>query len=385
MKPIFVIGFYIFFFALYGLLNYYIFIRGFQAIPHTAPYRIHYIITFIVVALSFFLGRILENYWLSPVSKTFVWIGSFWLASMLYFFIAVVLFDAGRLLNSFMPVFPKYIINNYQQTKQILLFSVLIVVVTSLIAGHINARNPIIKKINLAVSKKGRGMQSLNIVAASDIHLGSIIGKSRFDDIVSIINSLNPDIVLLPGDIVDEDLNPVVKENLGESLRNIKSKFGVFAVTGNHEYIGGVEDAVAYLTENGVRFLRDETVLLNHTAYLVGREDRSINRFGNKDRKSLKELISGVDETYPIIMMDHQPFQLATANENGIDLQLSGHTHGGQLWPLNFITDAVYELSYGYKKIGGTNIYVSCGIGTWGPPVRLGNRPEIVNIRLNFE
>jgi predicted MPP superfamily phosphohydrolase len=196
---------------------------------------------------------------------------------------------------------------------------------------------------------------------------------------------LDPDIVLLPGDIVDEDLNPVIKENLGESLRTIKSKFGVFAVTGNHEYIGGVEEAVSYLTENGVHFLRDESILINHTAYLLGREDRSVNRFKNKSRKTLQEIMQGVDKHYPIISMDHQPFHLAEAEENGIDLQLSGHTHNGQLWPLNYITDAIYEVDWGYKRIADTHIYVSCGVGTWGPPVRSGNRPEIVNIKLDFE
>ena len=92
----------------------------------------------------------------------------------------------------------------------------------------------------------------------------------------------------------------------------------------------------------------------------------------------------GIDKERPIILMDHQPYNLEEASSNQVDLQISGHTHNGQLWPFNYLTDAIYEISRGYKKKGNTHIYVSSGVGTWGPPVRTGNRPEIVNIRLNF-
>jgi len=195
---------------------------------------------------------------------------------------------------------------------------------------------------------------------------------------------LNADIVLLPGDVVDEDIAPVIKQNLGETLRKIRSKFGTFAVTGNHEYIGGVEPAVRYLSEHGLTMLRDAAVKINGGIYIVGREDISFNRASGRKRKSLEELMSGIDKSFPIIMMDHQPFHLEEAERNGVDLQLSGHTHHGQLWPFNFITKKVYEVSWGYKKKGNTHIYVSSGAGTWGPPVRTGNSPEIVFLQLTF-
>jgi len=385
MKSINYVIFFSVFFSIYGLLNYYIFIRGLQALPQQSFYRNIYIIGFIFIACSFILGRVLENYWLCPMSKAIVWIGAFWLAAMLYFFLTVVFLDLIRLINHVVPFFPKMIFDNYQRAKFYTLTVVLIVVVGLLFIGHLNTLTPRIKELNLSIPKKGVGTKTLSIVVASDIHLGTIIGKKRFDMIVSMINGLNPDIVLFPGDIVDEDLKPVIYENLGESLRSIKTKFGIYAVTGNHEYIGGVEEAVQYLSQHGIQFLRDEAVMLNHTAYLVGREDRSGNRFNGKQRKSLSELMLNVDRQYPIIMMDHQPFGLNEAVQNGIDLQLSGHTHNGQLWPLNYITDAVYEKSWGYLKVNSTHIYISDGVGTWGPPVRIGNFPEIIHIVLNFE
>jgi predicted MPP superfamily phosphohydrolase len=238
--------------------------------------------------------------------------------------------------------------------------------------------------LELNISKQVDSVKMLDIAVASDIHLGTIIGRERLNEIVDKINNIHADLVLFPGDIVDEDLAPVVNQNLGEMLRTIKAKYGVYAITGNHEYIGGVEEAVKYLTEHGIRVLRDEVVNVNGSIVLVGREDRSISQFNGKKRKPLAELMTGVDKRYPIILMDHQPFGLHEAVEQGADLQLSGHTHHGQLWPFNAITNAIYELSWGYKKIEQTQFYVSSGVGTWGPPVRLGNTPEIIHLRLTF-
>jgi hypothetical protein len=97
------------------------------------------------------------------------------------------------------------------------------------------------------------------------------------------------------------------------------------------------------------------------------------------------ELLEGIPSEYPILLMDHQPFEVGESMENGIDLQVSGHTHHGQLWPLNYITNAVYAVSWGYRKDGNRHLYVSCGVGTWGPPVRIGNQPEIVNFRISLQ
>jgi len=130
--------------------------------------------------------------------------------------------------------------------------------------------------------------------------------------------------------------------------------------------------------------LRDRTVKINGSIYIIGREDRTIRQFSGKQRKPLAELMRQVDKNLPILLMDHQPFGLNEAEENGVDLQLSGHTHHGQIFPINFITNAVYEKSWGYLQKGKTHIYVSCGVGTWGPPVRVGNRPEILNITIRF-
>ncbi|MBZ5552732.1 MAG: metallophosphoesterase [Acidobacteriia bacterium] len=373
------------FFSIYGLVNFYIFVRGWQSIPPGSTLRSAYAIVFWVLALAFILGRTLENMWPSPLSDLFVWMGSFWIAAMIYFFIACVVFDLLRLVHHFRPFFPPPVMAYYTQSKYVAAAGTIGLVALLLLAGHINALIPRVKTLELTIPKKVEGMKSVNIVAASDIHLGTIVGRQRFDQVVEKINSLAPDIVLLAGDIVDEDLAPVIKQNLGEALRNIKPRYGVYAITGNHEYFGGVEAACTYLEEHNVVMLRDRAVKVNGTFFLVGREDRSYNHRMGRQRKTLKELMAGVDRQFPVILMDHQPFRLNEAVDQGVDLQISGHTHHGQLWPVNYIIQALFELGWGYRKIGNTHVYVSSGLGTWGPPVRIGNRPEIVNIRLHFQ
>jgi predicted MPP superfamily phosphohydrolase len=385
MKTMGFIIFFAIFFSVLGLISLYIFIRGLQSIPPESSLRHAYTIAFWTVALSFMGGRLLEKLWPSALSELLIWVGSFWLAAVLYFLLAVVLLDLLRLANHFFPFFPAVINDNYSQAKYLISAGILGLVGLLLIGGHINSVIPRIKKLNLTIAKKSMRMRNLNIVVVSDIHLGIIVGRSRFDSIVNKINGLNPDLVLLPGDIVDEDLAPVIKQNLGESLMNIKSRFGVYAVTGNHEYIGGVEKACGYLNKHNINMLRDQSIKINDSFFLVGREDRSVNWATGNRRKDLADLMATVDKSYPVILMDHQPFGLQEAAQQGVDLQLSGHTHDAQLWPLNYIVQSMYEMAWGYKRIGSTHYYVSDGVGTWGPPVRIGNHPEIVNIQVSFQ
>lgn len=381
MKAINFIIFFSIVLLIYGSANYYIFIRGWQAIPQGSRFRIAYLLLFLFLALSYIIGRFLEKIYLSLVSDIFVWIGSFWIAMFFYFFLIVVLIDLARLVNHWLPFF-HFISDNHAKLKQATLLASVGIVLVVVAAGFFNACAFRVRDLHVAV-KKPTNLPGIRIVAISDIHLGTIVGRQRFCRIVNKINSLNPDLILLVGDVVDEDLAPVIRENLGEALRHLRAKLGIYAITGNHEYIGGVDAAVKYLEEHGVTVLRDSVVKVNNSLYLVGRDDRSCRQFAGRQRKELTELMAQVDKNFPVILLDHQPFKLNEAAENGFDLQLSGHTHHGQLWPLNFITQKVYEKSWGCLKKGDTHIYVSCGVGTWGPPVRLGNRPEIVHIQLD--
>jgi len=158
---------------------------------------------------------------------------------------------------------------------------------------------------------------------------------------------------------------------------------GVYASTGNHEYIGGVERSVEYLVEHGITVLRDTSLVIDSVFILAAREDRDKNR-SQTPRLTINELLEHLDHTKPIILLDHQPYKLNDAMLAGIDLQISGHTHHGQLWPFGYITQKIFEVSRGYKQKGNSHFIVSTGFGTWGPPIRTGNRPEIMEITLSF-
>lgn len=381
MKKSTFITFFSIVFTVYGLVNLYIFITGLRSVP--SGYIASYVILFWFLAVSYLGGRFLEKAHPSFLSGALIWIGSLWLGAMVYFLMFVVAIDILRLVNLVIPFYPNVFYEEINKIKA--LIAIITVVFTITLVGYLNARTPRIRKLNIDIPKKANGMKQLKIALASDIHLGTIICKSRLEKIVRKINSLNADLVLLPGDVVDEDIGSVIRQNLGETLRSIKSKYGVFAVTGNHEYIGGAEPACKYLTEHGIVELRDSYVKVADSFYIIGREDRAIKSFAGKTRKSLDEIMIGIDSGLPLILMDHQPVKLEEAEQKGIDLQLSGHTHHGQLWPFNFITKKIYELSWGYKKKGSTSYYVSCGVGTWGPPIRTGNTPEIIYIEMNLK
>ncbi len=369
--------------SVYALINTHIFIRGWQAIPDGSPLRPWFAVLFWMLAASFILGRFAERLTVSWFSSAVVWVGSFWLAAMAYLYLTVLFIDLLRLVNHFFPFFPALFTRHPEQTRMITAITVVSAVFLVVLGGHLNARAPRVRTLDLAIAKSSP-LGSVKIVAATDIHLGTLVCRKFFDSIVDRINALEPDLVLLPGDIVDEDLAPVVRQNLGESLRRIRARHGVYAITGNHEYIGGAEPACRYLSEHGVTMLRDSTAVVAGGLVLVGREDLSVAHFNGKRRAPLEEVMKDVDRSLPILLMDHQPSDLDAAVRNGADVQISGHTHHGQLWPFGYLAQLVYEVSWGYKKKGETHIYVSCGVGTWGPPVRTGNRPEIVAMNLRF-
>lgn len=368
---------------IYSLINYYIYVRGMQALPSGTGFKNWFPWIFLFLSASYIVSRFMERVWISPVSSFFTFVGSFWLALMVYLLMAVLVIDIVRLVLYFLPQ-PAVLANNYVEFKKYLFIAVVSITGIVVLAGHINALNPRVKRLDIHIDKKAGQLKTLHIAAASDIHMGTLVGPRRTAQLVRMLNDCNADVILLAGDIVDEDLAPVIHNDLGRSLSKLKAPMGVYAITGNHEYIGGAEAAVKYLEAHGIKMLRDTAVEINKCFYLAGRNDRDSKRFSGKQRMGLDNVLEGVDLSLPVILMDHQPFNFQQVVDAGVDFQLSGHTHNGQLWPFNYITKAIYEVSWGYIKKGNSNFYVSSGYGGWGPPVRTGNRPEIVDIYISF-
>lgn len=365
---------------IYTSANYYLYVRGLQAFSFNQPLKRWYVFIFWTVAFLFIAGSILERTATSSFSEWIYRIGSFWIAYMLYLGLAVVLIDVIRIFNYFIHFLPPF----SEVMKFRLGVGVISLVSIIVIAGHINALWINVKEIPLTIHKKVTGSPEVKILMASDLHLGALIGERREKHLLDIIQEQKPDLVLLCGDLVDGEIAPVLRKKLGNHIQEIQTTLGVYAITGNHEYIGGIDKTLPYLKSININVLIDSIVTLPNGIQLVGRNDHSSGR-GSIARKPLAELVSGLDQTKPVIVMNHQPFNLQEAVDAKADLHLSGHTHHGQLWPVNYITQAIFELSWGFLKKGNTNFYVSSGYGTWGPSVRVGNRPEVVVFKLKFE
>jgi predicted MPP superfamily phosphohydrolase len=373
--------------AVYGGANFYILHRGGQALAGHPAARAAFFAVCGLLIVAYPLGRVFGGPSRGRLSDALIHSGSFYLALMVNLFFALLALDVLRLVNRAVRFFPTAWAADPQRTGLIAFAAVLGVSVIGLVGGYINALHPRLRTLDIRIDKPaGGGRGSLNIVAASDIHLGTIMESRKLETIAARINALEPEIVLLPGDIVDESVSIAEEERMISALRSIRAPLGVFSVPGNHEYYGGFARNMEYLARGGVRVLQDEAVTVGGAFVLAGRKDPTALRFGEK-RKILPEILdgAGVDRALPVILLDHQPVRLKEAEDAGVDLQLSGHTHAGQLFPLNLINKGIYEQYWGYLRKGKTHYYVSFGIGTWGPPVRTGSVPEIVRIRVTFE
>jgi predicted MPP superfamily phosphohydrolase len=340
-------------------------------IPHPAG-RVVMLVLGIIALLSPIIGMLLGDYMLQPVAAFVYRTGFSWIEIFLYLFLALVLIDAVRLTR----LLPLDTIFSDSWIGVTALASLIVVCFT---LGYFNYRDKKKVELTLDIHKEGGGAGALKIVAISDLHLGYAIGKKEFESWLPLINSEDPDLVLIAGDLVDSNTYPLFAYNFAESVRKIRAKYGVYAVLGNHEYIGNVAKSIRFLQSAGITVLRDSTVLIDDSFYLIGRDDRS-----NPKRQPIEALIAQADTSKPLIMLDHQPVNLEETVRNRIDLQLSGHTHNGQIWPLSWVVGQLFEHAYGYLKKGDTHIYVTSGLGIWGGKFRIGSRSEYVVIHLNF-
>jgi len=196
---------------------------------------------------------------------------------------------------------------------------------------------------------------------------------------VNQVNALHPDLVVITGDLMDENADRMLE--LADSIRQIKCPFGVFAVTGNHDYYAGAEQIIRHAAGLGVRYLTNEKVVLSNGLILYGINDPTAAEYG-QESPPFEKIIGPEARQSPAVLFYHQPKQFEKAEALGVDLMLSGHTHKGQIWPMSHISRLIYPFQTGHYARGRSHLYVSRGIGTWGPPMRLASRPEIVRIRL---
>ncbi|MFN8241247.1 MAG: metallophosphoesterase [Bacteroidales bacterium] len=367
--------------TVYFLTNFYLFLKGYRIFEPGSRERLLYTISFVLLASTFIAAKFLERSHSSVFTDVLNVIGGFWMGFMLYatllFLLSDIIRPIGRLTGIIQPgSIPLY--NTW--TWYITVFISFLFIA----GGFINAVIPVVKRYDISIEKDAGSIKEFRIAAVSDIHLGSIIRKRSVRKLSGMLNDLKPDAVFLLGDIVDGEIGPVLRGDLLKYFDIPRSTDGLLAITGNHEFIGGAARTIPYIESHGIRILKDEMVTLEGEIQIIGRIDRDGTRFKGGGRAPLDSLVALADKNKPIILLDHQPFNLADTEKNGIDLQLSGHTHHGQMWPLNYLTDMIYEVSYGYLRKGKSQIIVSSGYGLWGPRIRSGSRSEVLLINIRF-
>lgn len=236
-----------------------------------------------------------------------------------------------------------------------------------------------VTRVQIPVSNLPERLKGMTIAQISDVHIGAIIGAERLEEIVDQVNSLDPDLIVITGDLVDRDAERF--SAMKAPLLRLRSRLGVFAVTGNHEYLANVHNAVGQAGAAGIRFLRNEKVTLENGVLLYGVDDPTGRRMGYRVPE-IEEVVDTEASRSIAILLYHRPVDFEQAASLGIDLMLSGHTHQGQLWPVTFISRIPFPRQYGLFRHRHSHLFVSRGIGTWGPPMRVAAPPEVVLLTL---
>ena len=296
-----------------------------------------------------------------------------------YLFLFTAGLDALVALNRYFKIIPGRFLKNKKIGK--LGFYLIIMCITILIIhGHYNVVNPRIQTYNIQVPKRHSNLNNLKIAAAADLHLSNLTGPHFLNDIVDKINSLNPDLVIIAGDITVERSSITDWKNYDVDFRKIKSRYGVYTIIGNHELRYNPQKTLQFIEHSNMRLLQDKVVNIDDQFYVLGRNDKS-----NLSRKSLAEIMKDIKDDLPVIMIEHRISEMEKIEDQKIDLHISGHTHAGQLFPANLLMDLIYRINWGYKKFQHTHFFVTSGVGTWGPPVRVGSYSEIMEINITFK
>jgi uncharacterized protein len=241
---------------------------------------------------------------------------------------------------------------------------------------------PQLDRVQITLAKLPRGMDGFRIATVSDIHLGPLAGRAHTERIVAAINRTNADLVAVVGDLVDGSVR-----ELGAAaapLRGMQSRHGSFFVTGNHEYYSGAEEWLAEVERLGIRTLRNERELITGAggAFDLAGVNDVAGAGTSTGGPDIPGALRGRDDTIPVVLLAHQPVQVHDAAEQHVDLQLSGHTHGGQMVPFNLLVKLDQPVVRGYARFGDTQLYVTNGAGFWGPPVRVGAPPQVTLVEL---
>lgn len=360
----------------YIITNIYVFVRIRQLFINKR-FRFHYTIFYISMALIYPVSNLLAEGDPSALRNVLTSAGNYILPFYLYLFLFVLVFDFFLIINRLIKIIPSGVFED-SRFKVTGLSLILILATGVVVAGIINFNTIRISGYKIDIPARSSQIKHLKIAFVADFHLKERTDLHFVERFVKKMEQINPDLMIFGGDIVEGDRDDGNLVRFEQLLAGIKTRYGVFAVPGNHEHYAR-QDKGSFFRKSGMTVLNDTNVVLDNLFTLAGRNDSHI-----RSRKTITALLKDVSDTLPLILIDHRPTEIDQVSRTSVDVQLSGHTHNGQLFPINLITRKFYLLSWGYKKIGKTHFFVTSGIRLWGPPVRTAGKSEIMLIDINF-
>jgi len=361
----------------YTIPNIYVFMRIWQLFINKGS-RLLYTGIYLLIAMIYPVSNFLMDGDTGLAGRVMGSVSGYILPFCLYLFLFILAYDIFLLLNLIVRFLKAERMKTTRYKKMVLslIISLSIIVV---VYGSINFNTLRTTRYSIEIPAKSSDIGSLRIAFGADFHLDGNTPLWFVRKFADSVNKMDADLLLLGGDIAVGRREDAKMQPLEHALGEIRTKFGSFAVLGNHEHYEN-QDIGTFFSDAGITLLRDTIIVIDSSFSLGGRDDSHF-----RGRKSIGDLVNSSAGTLPLIMLDHRPTDLEEVSKTRVDLQMSGHTHHGQLFPINLITKRVYALSYGYFKKRDTHFFVTSGIRLWGPPVRTTARSEIMLIDITFK
>jgi len=373
--------FLLFYFLIYGGVHVFFYFRVPSVYLQSLPIKTAIIVFLVFLVLCPILVRVSERFGYEALACFLSYAGYLWMGLVFLFFAASLLLDCGRALIFMGGVITSHSPASLMPSPRTVFLLPLILSLCVNAYGFFEAQDLRTEKVLIRTAKMPAGRERMRIVQMSDVHVGMIVQGERLAAMVKAVQQAKPDILVSTGDLVDGQIDSIAKS--AGLLRSISAPFGKYAVTGNHEFYAGLDQALRFTRDAGFAVLRGDEALAGGFIRLVGVDDPTGRSMGMPSGMTEKNLLaSGADPSLFTILLKHQPF-IREESLGAFDLQLSGHTHKGQIYPFSLITKLFFPLQNGYHELPhGSALYVSRGTGTWGPPVRFLSPPEVTIIDL---
>jgi hypothetical protein len=366
--------FFLMVFVIYGGMHAYVFLRARSAFVFSPAAGIAITVFMLLMVFALFLIRALEQQEYDNLARVFAYIAYFWMAALFLFFCCSLVLDIASLIIRVAGWSSGFDVTRILLSTRTSFLICLSFSLSICIYGYIEDINIRMERVRIETTKLPPGIDQLTIVQVTDVHLGLIIRSQRLERMLDIVREAKPDIFISTGDLVDAQINHLT--GLAELLRGIKTKYGNFAITGNHEYYAGIAKALIFTREAGFTILQNEAVDVGPIT-IAGVDDRTAVQLKLEPPISEKDFLAKLSRDRFILFLKHQP-RIDESTIGLFDLQISGHTHKGQIFPFNFVTRLIFPMIAGTYDLGkGSLLHVSRGTGTWGPPIRFLAPPEV--------